>query len=444
MNKVRYLALGLFIHCFIFDLSAYAAKPLIQLNIGAPRIKRSRIAYPSIRYEKGSQDELGYLRLVHDVTVEDLTFSGLFDFISPEAFIEQSEKSGVKKGSFKFSDWSKVGSQFLIKAKGKVIEETISLEVYLYAVSSGVQLLSKRYSSSSSALRKLAHTISNDIFYAFTGKRGPFTAKIAFVSDVTGNKEIYIMDYDGNNRVQVTNRQSTTMAPAWSPDGKSLIFSSVDKNSENVENHNLYIYHMPTGQVKLISNRKGLNSGAQYHPNSGSVILTMSFLGNPEIFTMNPNNKTAKRITNSFGVDVDPSYNVDGKWITFVSDRSGRSMIYKMRSDGSKITRLTYAGKYNATPSWSPSGYKIAFAGWNRGKFDIFIMNQDGTTLERLTKNMGNNEDPHFAPDGYFIVYSSNRKGKKDLYITNTDNSAHVQITRNFGNCEAPKWSPLY
>lgn len=444
MTKLRIIIIGLLFLFLANGIEAQASKPLIQLNIGEARIKRSRIAYPSIKYEKGSEDKRGYLRMIHDITVEDLTFSGLFEFISPEAFIEQGDKSGVKKGSFKFSDWSQIGSQFLIKAEGTVTAEDINLEVYLYAVSSGVQLLSKRYSSKASALRKLAHTISNDIFYALTKKRGPFTAKIAFVSDVTGNKEIYIMDYDGHNRVQVTNRKSTTMAPAWSPDGKSLIFSSVDKNSKNVKNHNLYIYHMPTGRVKLISNRKGLNSGAQYHPNGDSIILTMSFLGNPEIFTMNPSNKVAKRVTKSFGVDVDPSYNSDGSWITFVSDRSGRSMIYKMQADGSNVTRLTYAGKYNATPTWSPAGHKLAFAGWDQGKFDIFIMNPDGTTLERLTKNMGNNEDPHFAPDGYFIVYSSNRKGKKDLYITNTDNSAHVRITRNFGNCEAPKWSPVY
>lgn len=429
---------------FSFSNHSLAAEPLIQLNIGEPRISKSRIAYPSIRYVSGSQDQRGFLRLVHDITVEDLTFSGLFDFISPDAFIEQEDKSGVKEGTFKFSDWSQVGSQFLIKAEGSVSGEKVSLEVFLYAVSSGTQLLAKRYSAESNALRKLAHTISNDIFFALTKKAGPFTAKIAFVSDVTGNKEIYIMDYDGHNRVQVTNRKSITMAPAWSPDGKSLLFSSVDKNSKNVKNHNLYIYNMPTGQVRMISNRKGLNSGAQFHPDGKSVLLTMSFLGNPEIFTMDPESKVAKRLTQSYGVDVDPTYSSDASWISFVSDRSGRSMVYKMRADGSTVTRLTYAGQYNATPTWSPSGSKIAFAGWDDGKFDIFIMNPDGTNLERLTKNMGNNEDPHFAPDGYFIVYSSNRKGKKDLYITNTDNSAHVRITKNFGNCEAPKWSPVF
>lgn len=423
---------------------AEANKPLVEIEVGQPRIKKSRVAYPSIQYKKGSEDKAGILRRIHDVTVEDLTFSGLFEFISPKAFIEQQQKAGVRKGSFKFSDWSQIGSQFLIKAVGSVQGKDINMEVFLYAVSSGTQLLGERYTAKTSAYRKLAHTISNDIFFALTKKRGPFTAKIAFVSDVTGNKEIYLMDYDGHNRVQVTNRKSTTMAPAWSPDGKSMIFSSVDKNSKNVKNHNLYIYHMPTGRIRLLSNRKGLNSGAQYNPNGKNVILTMSFLGNPELFTMDPDSKVAKRLTRSFGLDVDPSYNADGSWITFVSDRTGRPMIYKMKADGSNVTRLTYAGKYNATPTWSPAGHKIAFAGWDNGKFDIFIMNPDGTTIERLTKNMGNNEDPHFAPDGYFIVYSSNRKGKKDLYITNTDNSAHVRITRNFGNCEAPKWSPVY
>ncbi len=249
MIRLFYLPLIL-LASVCFNFSAFAAKPLVQLNIGEPRIKRSRIAYPSVVPISGTQDKRGILRKIHDITVEDLTFSGLFEFISPEAFIENAKsRKGIKKGSFKFSDWSKIGSQFLIKATGKVQGNAVNLEVFLYAVSSGTQLLSKRYSAKTNAVRKLAHTISNDVFFALTKKRGPFTAKISFVSDVTGSKEIYIMDYDGHNRVQVTNRKSTTMAPAWSPDGKSLIFSSVDKNSKNVKNHNLYLYNMPTGKV---------------------------------------------------------------------------------------------------------------------------------------------------------------------------------------------------
>lgn len=433
---MKYLFLLL---ALIAPLASFADEPMIRIAVGEARTKKSIIAFPTL---SASNDAEGRLRSIREVAMEDLAFSGLFDFLNPTAFIEDQSKAGITFGSFKMTDWSAIGAEFLIKGRGSVKGSELSLEIYLYAVQSGKQLLAKNYKAPASAARKVAHTLANDVLFALTGKKGPFTSKIAFVSDKTGKKEVYLMDYDGFNPVKVTSRFSHAMAPAWSPDGKEIVFTAVTKNAKNVRNHNLFVYTVATGKMEMISNKQGINSGARFSPNGRQLALTMSFPGNPEIFLMNPDSKVVQRITNSYGLDVDPSWSPDGRWLSFVSDRSGRPMVYKMEASGANVQRLTYAGHYNATPTWSPQGNKIAFAGWDAGKFDIFIMNPDGTSIERLTKNMGNNEDPDFAPDGYFIVYSSNRKGKKNLYITNVDNTVHRQITSDFGNCEAPRWGP--
>lgn len=419
--------------------AALAEDAPVRINVGEARTRKTILAFPSI---PAAGDAEGRLRSVRDVAMEDLAFSGLFDFLNPAAFLEDPNRAGAAPGSFKMSDWSSIGTEFLLKAKGSVEGGGASLEFYLYSVASGKQLLAKRYKATGDSLRKMAHTLANDVLFALTGKKGPFTSKIAFVSDKTGKKEVYIMDYDGFNPVKITQRFSHAMAPAWSPDGKDLVFTAITKNAKNVRNHNLFLYNLPTGKITMLSNRQGINSGAAYAPNGKQLALTMSFPGNPEIFLMDPDSKVVQRLTNAYGLDVDPSWSPDGKSIAFVSDRSGRPMVYKMEASGANVQRLTYAGHYNATPTWSPQGNKIAFAGWDAGKFDIFIMNPDGSAIERLTKNMGNNEDPDFAPDGYFIIYSSNRKGKRNLYLTNVDNTVHRQITSDFGNCEAPRWSP--
>lgn len=436
---MKYSILFLVLSLFAPLMPAQADEPMVRIAVGEARTKKSVIAFPTLI---ASNDAEGRLRSIREVTMDDLGFSGLFDFLNPAAFVEDPARAGVTTGTFKMTDWSSIGAEFLIKGKGSVDSSGINLEIYLYAVQSGKQLLAKRYKASASTIRKVAHTLSNDIMFALTGKKGPFTSKIAFVSDRTGKKEVYLMDYDGHNPIKVTSRFSHAMAPSWNPDGKQLVFTAVTKNNKNVRNHNLFLYDLPTGNVDMVSNRQGINSGATFSPDGKQLALTMSFPGNPELFLMNPKSKVVQRITNSFGLDVDPSWSPDGKWLSFVSDRSGRPMVYKMEASGANVQRLTYAGHYNATPTWSPLNNKIAFAGWDAGKFDIFIMNPDGTSIERLTKNMGNNEDPDFAPDGYFLVYSSNRKGKRNLYITNVDNTVHRQITSDFGNCEAPKWGP--
>ncbi|MGZ3655521.1 MAG: Tol-Pal system beta propeller repeat protein TolB [Bdellovibrionota bacterium] len=419
--------------------SAFADKPMISVEVGQARVKRTVAAFPTII---AAHDTEGKLRSVREITMTDLDFSGLIDFLNPSAFVEDSTKAGVTPGTFKMNDWSSIGAELVIKGKGSVDGNNITLEIFVYAAQSGKQLLAKRYKANEESIRKMAHTVSNDVMFALTGKKGPFTSKIAFVSDKTGRKEIYVMDYDGVNPIKVTSRFAHAMSPAWSPDGKEIVFTAITKNSKNVRNHNLFIYTLGSGKITMLSNRQGINSGAVFSPVGHQLALTMSFTGDPEIYLMDPNSKVVQRVTNSYGIDVDPTWSPDGKQLAFVSTRFGRPMIYKMDASGANVQRLTYAGYYNATPSWSPMGGKIAFAGWDAGKFDIFIMNTDGTSMERLTKNMGNNEDPDFAPDGYFIAYSSNRKGKKNLYITNVDNTVHRQITSDFGNCESPRWSP--
>lgn len=441
---MRNKAIGL--PAFLFLLAVFpfftveAVEPTIKIAVGKARTKKTRIAYPALKENKpGSQKHLNALRRV---IVDDLAFSGLFKFLDSKSFLENTKKAGVKPGTFDFVPWSQIGAQFLLKGEGISSKGEVEVTIYLYSVATGKVLLKKNYSAKNNILRKLAHTISNDIFFALTQKKAAFTSKIAFVSDATKKNEIYIMDYDGHNRVQVTNRKALAISPAWSPDGSELIFSSTTKNKKNIKNQNLFLYNLRTGKIEMLSNRKGMNSGGSYHPGGREIALTMSFLRNVDIFVIDKKSRKTTRITKSYGLDVDPDWSPSGRELVFSSNRSGKPMIYKMNRNGTGVTRLTYAGRYNSSPTWSPTNDKIVFAGWDEGKFDLFIMNTDGTNLERLTKNMGSNEDPHFAPDGYFIVYSSNRSGKKNLYITNTDNSVHRRITSNFGNCKDPKWGP--
>ncbi len=420
--------------CLVYRQAS--AAPYIA--VGQAKLKKSVIAIPAIQADGTSAKAA---KEVVETINSDLAFMDIFKFLDAKAFVERPG-AGLTPDRFKLSDWTSIGAEFLVKTGMSVEGKNLVLEGYLYDTFGNKQILAKRYVGKMSEAKTIGHTFANDIVNSLTGLPGIFLTKIAMVCDRTKKKEIYMMDFDGTDVKQITHRGSIALAPAWSPDGTKIAFSLFTKKKKNnVKNIDLYEYDFTKNTIRMLTNRTGMNSGAVYSPDGKKIALTMSFLGNPEIFLLDPITRNVERLTKSFGFDVDPSFSPDGKQLAFVSSRSGMPMVYSMSLDGSNVKRLTYAGKYNATPSWSPQNNKIAFAGYIDGRFDIFVMNPDGTNIERLTKNQGNNEDPHFSPDGNFLVFSSTRTGQRNIYVMNVDGTFVKRLTYGLGNCSAPKWS---
>lgn len=419
--------------------SAYAAQSS-DISVGQAKTRKSVIAITDTRASDRVASSAGSTAI--ETVRNDLAFMDAFRVLDSKAYIENTSSSGITLGSFKMSDWTSIGSDYLVKTGVSLAGNAMTLEAHLYEVFSGRELLNKKYVGTPTDAKIVGHHLANDIVRELTGLTGIFLSKLVMVCDRTGKKEVYMMDFDGTNVKQLTRARSTALTPSFSPDSQKVVFSIISKDRSNVKNWNLYEFNLQNQSLKLLSNRRGMNSGASYSPNGKQIALTMSFLGNPEIFIFEPHSSNVTRVTKSVGVDVDPVWSPDGRQLAFVSSRTGASMVYKMNADGSNVQRLTYAGSYNATPSWSPRGDKIAFASWSEKHFDIFIMNPDGTKIERLTQSQGNNEDPSFSPDGNLIAFSSNRGGnQKNIYVMSTDGNSSKRLTYGLGNCTSPKWS---
>ncbi len=430
----------------LFSLPFYSAKAAspIYIPIGEAKIKRSIVAFPATKYlaeGMDSGDKKATVRTLKDAITYDLDFTTLFKFQSEDAFIEKPS-AGITLETFQLSDWSTIGTEFLIKTGITIQKDNISYELRLYDVVGKKQILGKRYVGKTNEIKTIAHTVANDIVEGLTGKKGFFFTKIAMVCEKTGKKEIWLTDFDGTNPTQLTHHSSLAFSPAWSPSGNKLAYSVYTKNAKNVKNIDLYEYDFASKKARLLSNRPGINSGADYSPDGDTIALTMSFLGNAEIFQLNSKNLKATRITNNYSDDVDPAFSPDGKRMAFVSSRSQQPMVYTMNTSGEDIQRITFAGKYNATPRWSPNSKKLVFAGHEKDHFDLFLINADGTKLERLTKDEGSNEDPDFSPDGSFVVFTSSRSNQKNVYMITVDGQFTRRISHGLGNCQSPRWSP--
>ena len=434
----------------------------VYIKIGDAALKKSQMAIPPFQYS-GSAANAHAIRVgkeFFDVFSKDMDISDYFEIQKQGAFLEDTSKVGLKpapgEGSgFSYSTWKQIGTEFLVRVGYRVTGDEITADTYTYYVPQQKLVLGKTYKSDIHDVRTLAHTFANDLVHTLTGEQGMFLSKLVTSrSTVPGQKEIFVMDWDGANSKQISNHKTIAQSPTWAPDGKSIAYSAFAYHAnEKSRNLDMFIYNLTTGRRSLVSYRQGINSGAAFMPDGKSLLLTLSNGGNPDLYKMSIDGRSLTKLTTgrSGDLNVEPSASYDGTKIAFSSNRNERPHIFVMNSDGSSPKQITFAGVYNSTPSFSPDGKKIVFAGYESNHFDIFVMDADGTNMVRLTSDakssgkLSNNEDPTFAPDGRHILFRSDRTGKYQLYIVNIGgkNEEH-RVTFDSHEYYKPRWSPSF
>lgn len=364
----------------------------------------------------------------------DMTLAGPF---SVAASPTTAPAAGIRQGEFDLALWRGAGVDLLVKSGYTLSGESLTMEFRLYDVNQGRELLAKRYSGRQRDVRRIAHTFSDDILAALTGERGPFTGKIAFVSTRTGNKEVYLMDYDGFNVQQLTRNGSINLNPDFSPTGREIIYTSYRRH-----NPDLYRRELATGAEASVSAHRGINVTGAWSPDGKEIALALSKDGNSEIYAISRDGRQMRRLTTNAAIEVSPAWSPDGSRIAFVSDRLGKPQVFVMKADGTEVRRLTTSGSYNVSPRWSPKGDRILYCR-QEGGFQIYAINPDGTDDTRLTTE-GSNEHPRWSPDGRFITFSSTRGGGEALYVMRADGSGQTRVSRGKGKDSHPSWSPRW
>lgn len=424
-----------FLLCCLAPWSALAAT---EIEISSPGEQSIPLALTNL-LPKESSPSAQVVEEFNEVLEADLDLSGLFRFVDADAFLDDADHIGLYSTQVNFPQWRMLGSETLIKGTYALKGDQLIVEARLFDVINRRLLTGRRYSGELKDVRRMAHAFADLVLKELTGEEGPFSARIAYISNLTGDKELWLMDVDGKRPIRLTNHRSIVLNPDFSPRGKEIIFTSYRAN-----NPDLYRKEIYTGEEAKLSYKSGLNVAGRMAPNSREIALTLSKDGNPEIYLIGVNGRIRKRITDNWGIDSDPTWSPDGSRLAFVSNRQGNPHIFIADIFTGKTARLTTRGKYNATPAWSPKGDRIVFSRQEGGRFDLYSINIDGTDERRLTFGPGSSEHPRWSPDGRFLVYSLDKGGNRAIYVMRADGTGSRRLTNLKSDCRHPAWSPRW
>ena len=406
----------------------------VFLNVMGGGAKKFNIAVPVFTVVEGPDSEK-LARKLPEVIGRDLTFSALFSVVAGTDPVPAENPAALRKAWAEFaSAGAHGGLHGLLRLRGQQVEA----EIRLYDLTSPDQPLMATFKQTATSRdqRRLAHRIADEVVYQFTGERGIANTKIAHVRGSGKSKEIYVMDYDAAEPLRLTSNDSINLFPTWSPDARSLAFTSYMHGYPDL--YRLFVFEQRP--LQTLAAFPGINSSPAWSPDGKSVALTLSKDGNPEIYVLNLATGTLRRLTRHWGIDTDPSWAPTGRELAFVSDRTGTPQIFIMDAEGANVRRLTFGG-FNTQPRWSPKGDVIVYTS-RQGNHDLWAMNVDGSNPRPLTAGAGSNESASWAPNGRHLVFQSNRLGSWQLFTMLADGSEQQALTQGPGEVMSPSWSP--
>ena len=418
----------------------------IELSITGEPGAPPHYAVPDFIALTSDKETVEAAKLIAQVLWDDLTFEREFDMIPRDTYgtIEQTPTTEA----INYDRWRELGADAVVKGSVKRTGNTFQVEMRLFSVRGRAVALGRVYDNVSLRNpRFAAHTMADELHQAQVSLKGVAKTRLTFASDrdnerildtveTRNGKEIYVMDYDGANQTRVTANRRLNITPSWSPDGRSIAYTSYMRIHPQILISNVY-----QGTRETLTDEKSSALMPVYSPDGSRIAFMSQRDDNSEIYVMNRDGSNVRRLTRNNAADSTPTWSPTGTQIAFTSDRSGSPQIWTMDTDGLNLKRITLGESWADRATWSPAPFnEIAFSARTGPGFDVKIYDVASGVTRTITDGIGTNESPAFAPGGRHIAFASSRAGKFQIFTIARDGRGLKQLTR-LGNNTFPNWS---
>lgn len=283
----------------------------------------------------------------------------------------------------------------------------------------------------------------------------PETGKIAFVSMRNGLPQIWAMNTDGTEQIQITDYPGGACQPDWSPDGQKIVFvSPCQKKESRYPKSNLFIVNVGTGDVQTLEAGLGGNYDPAWSPDGTFIAFTKEINTRTQVYLLNTNSGSVAAVSEGKDPTKQPSWSTDGRYLVFIQKKyADQVWIFSLEEKTSK--QITHTnGLANSHPILTPDLATIYYTQSSENSYNPRIM---GIPFNFASEEQAKEyrfpiqqytvplpaADQDISPDGSWLVYESWPDGTNhDIYITTTNGQVVQRLTTETKADFQPSWMP--
>jgi TolB protein len=256
---------------------------------------------------------------------------------------------------------------------------------------------------------------------------------VAFISNRTGNDDLFVIGSDGAHEVQLTNTPDREGMAGWTRDSKHIVFSVFDNGSSTL--YEIDLEGKTKRQIAVVPGRS-----AALSPDGKLVVYWSGDWTSMRVFVAPLDGSSPPRqINDGTSIAWMTRWSPDGKQIAFTSrnDPQSELAIFVVNADGTgrrQLSRISREEGAAEGPAWSRDGRQIAMQVGSRatkGLAHVWVVDAVTGEGRKLAahEQVYLDETPSFFPDGKRIAFQSDRSGRMEIWVMNSDGTNAKQLT---------------
>ena len=285
--------------------------------------------------------------------------------------------------------------------------------------------------------------------YSASHEWSPDGRHLAFVTDITGRYNIWVVPSEGGWPRQVTISDQRTLSPRWSPDGQWLAYRS-DENMN--EKYDLYLIHPFGGIARNLTGTPDVDeNGVDWSPD-GTQIVYNSNAADPskyQVHIMEIATGESRPITSAPVSSFYPIWSPDGERVAVSRTDTGSDVdiIVIDVATGEERNLTPHEGEQSwYAADWSPDGGKLlvgsdtcpGFVGYD----NVAVLDVETGAVEWLTRDLWASHAGEWAHRGARISWLSNVEGNNHIFVHELDTGETRVLDIPKGNNSGPDFSP--